>query len=239
MADKADHLVTVSHAVRNYMQEVDHIGAEIDVVYLGFNFDRFSPNEADRQKVRSEFGFKESEIVIGFVANLTPGKGHVQLIQAFAEIAKQVPQARLFFVGSGQLDEIVRTVNLLQLAEKIVFAGWRSDIPACLNAMDIFVQPSFSEAFSQVLIEAMAVGLPVIATNVGGAREVITENQEGILIEPNSPESITVNVLKLLEHPQFRKRMAKQACESVRARFTAEHMVENQFALYRKWLGED
>lgn len=238
MAERADRLMTVSNAARSYMIEVDKIDrSDIEVVYLGFDFDKLSPNEQERYRVRNEFDFDEEDFVIGYVGSFAPGKGQRQLIKAFAKIVAEIPGASLFLVGRSVSPEIETSAANFPEG-KIVFAGWRDDIPACLNAMDIFVQPSLSEAFSQVIIEAMGVGLPVIATNVGGAKEVIENGINGILIEPKDPEAIYLETVRLYHDRTFRKKIAAAGMQSVRERFRAEQMVERQIALYKSWMDE-
>jgi glycosyltransferase involved in cell wall biosynthesis len=238
MAEKADHLLTVSNAAREYMKLTDGIKKKIDVVHLGFDFDKIAPDPAARERTRREFGFDEKDFVIGYVAHFAPGKGHRQLVDAFADISREIPEARLLFVGPGSLPEVDVAVEKHSLREKITFAGWRDDVVACMNAMDLFVQPSLSEAFSQVLIEAMGVGLPVVATDVGGASEVVVHGGNGILIEPGSTGSITREVLGLFDQADRRKQIAVAGQRSVRENFNAERMVNAQFNLYKHWLGQ-
>ncbi len=236
MAKHADHVLTVSNAARDYMREVDGITCEIDVVYLGFDFERLRPDRESRERIRSEFGFADDDIVIGYVAGMLPGKGHVQLIEAYAEILQSLPNARLFLIGRGKLGEVDDAIGRLGLGRRIAFAGWRNDVPACLNAMDIFVQPSLSEAFSQVIVEAMGCGVPVIATDIGGAREVIENGVNGILIESDDRDAIAREVVKLYRSDDARIKMAAAGMSSVRERFTAERMVEQHLSLYNCWL---
>lgn len=238
MAEKADHVVTVSEAARDYMRDVDGINREIEVIYLGFDFTRFDGDGTKRNNVRSEFGFADDNFVIGYIANFAPGKGHIQLVEAFSEIVNAVPSARLLLVGRGHLADVDEAIRQHRIAEKVVLTGWRSDTDACLNAMDVFVQPSLSEAFSQVLVEAMGVGLPVIATKVGGAEEVVENDQNGILIDPDRPEQIVRAALSLYEDCDRRKELGRTARSSVVARFSVERMVNRHFELYKKWLGE-
>jgi len=233
MAEKADRLMTVSKAARDYMRDVDGIRREIDMVYLGFDFDRLAPNAEARARIRSELGIRDDEFIIGYVGNFATGKGHRQLIDAFEKIVKDVPNARLFLAGRDMRPDIAAYAS-----DKIIFAGWRDDIPACLNAMDLFVQPSLSEAFSQVLIEAMGAGLPVIATDVGGAREVIENGVNGILIDPDDSEAIYRKAVWLYNDPESRNEMARKGMRSVHERFTAEQMIEHQMSLYKTWMKE-
>ncbi len=151
MAQKADRLMTVSEAARTYMLDVDDIRRDdIEVVYLGFDFAKLRADDDVRQKARQEFGFIDDDVVIGYVANFAAGKGHVQLINAFDSVKRQIPNAKLILAGRGKLKEVEDTVGVLALGRRIVFAGWQDDVSEVYNAMDIFVQPSLSEAFSQV-----------------------------------------------------------------------------------------
>lgn len=238
MAEQADHVMTVSQAARCYMIDVDGINRkDIEVVYLGFDFKKMSPNAEDRARIRREFGFTADDLVIGYVGNFAKGKGHIQLIEAFAKIVNDVSQAKLFFVGREMLNEVKDAASRFPDG-KIVFAGWRDDVSACLNAMDIFVQPSLSEAFSQVLVEAMGIGLPVIATDVGGAAEVIEEGVNGLLVAPKDPSAIRDKVVELWRNVELRKRIGAVARKSVCERFAIEQLIDRHLELYERWMVE-
>ena len=240
MAERAGRVLTVSEAARQYMLDVDGIRRDdIEVVYLGFDFEQMTPNAEKRAATRADFGFTDDDLVIGYVANFASGKGHVQLINAFDEVKRQIPNAKLILAGRGKLKEVEDTVGRLGLGRRIVFAGWQDDVSLVYNAMDSFVQPSLSEAFSQVLIEAMGCGLPVIATKVGGAAEVIENDVNGILIEPDDPQAIAREVIRLAGDEKLRSVIADRGMTSVRERFSAETMVERHLELYKKWMDED
>lgn len=237
MAEKADRVMTVSEAARQYMLDVDGIRRDdIEVVYLGFDFEQMSPNAEKRAATRTEFGFADDDLVIGYVANFAAGKGHVQLISAFDEIKRQIPNAKLILAGRGKLKEVEDTVGRLGLGRRITFAGWRDDAASVYNAMDFFVQPSLSEAFSQVLIEAMGCGLPVIATKVGGAGEVIDDGVNGLLIEPDDPKAIVDSIIKLAGDDGLRSKMAESGMSSVRERFSAATMIDRHVELYEQFI---
>jgi glycosyltransferase involved in cell wall biosynthesis len=237
MAEQADHVVTPSLGTRDYIKNVDKIRNSVDVVYYGFDFEKLRARDGDRERVRDEFGFGDDDFVIGYIGNFAPGKGHIQLIRAFSKVVEKIPNARLFFVGRGMLDEVKDAIDELSLQGKVVFAGWRTDVAECLSAMDLFVQPSLSEAFSQVLVEAMSVGLPVVATEVGGAGEVIEDGKNGFLIEPNDPDAIAEKAIILFENPELRARFASAGQAKVWANFSYERTSSDQFKLYEKWLG--
>ncbi|HEX8287413.1 MAG TPA: glycosyltransferase, partial [Pyrinomonadaceae bacterium] len=237
MAEQADYVVAVSEATRNYMKQVDGIrGDHIETVHLGFDFEKRKPNSDQRKIIRDEFGFTEKDFVVGYVANLLPGKGHLRLIEAFSEVVKEASEARLFLVGHSKLAEVDQAIEEFSLQQKVVLTGWRDDVAACLNAIDLFVHPSLSEAFSQVLIEALSVRLPVVITNVGGASEVITDGENGFLIEPDNAQAIRDKILELYGSKPLRDKIAFAGHESARRRFNVEQMVNRQFELYENWL---
>ncbi|HVF47853.1 MAG TPA: glycosyltransferase family 4 protein [Pyrinomonadaceae bacterium] len=236
MAEKADHVMTVSEAARLYMREIDGIARDdIEIVHIGFDFEKVAPRSDLRLRVRDEFGFGADDFVIGYVGNFVPGKGHLQLVHAFEQVSKEISTARLFLVGGGMLSDVHSAAEGLG-PNRVIFAGWRDDVPACLNAMDLFIQPSLSEAFSQVLIEAMGTGLPVIATDVGGAPEVIDNGENGILIEAGRADTIAAQIRRVYYDMDLRTRLAAAGRRSVVERFTAERMVDRLFTLYSGWL---
>jgi glycosyltransferase involved in cell wall biosynthesis len=239
MAEKADHVITVSEGARRYMTDVDGIRRDdIDVVYIGFDFDKVAPSAVERERVRRELGFDEGDFVIGYVSTLVPGKGHLQLIEAFRSIRSEIPSARLMLVGGGEYDAAARAAAEFP-AGSIIFTGFRDDIPACLNVMDLFVQPSLSEAFSRVIVEAMGVGLPVIATRVGGADEVIENGVNGVLVPSDDVDALHRETVRLYRDAEVRDAIASNGMDSVRERFTAARMVDGLVKLYKSWLPVD
>ncbi len=239
-AREANKVVTVSNAVKDFMISADFIdGNKIEVIYLGFDFEKFTNIEEAGRKVREEFGFTDQDFVIGCIGNFFPTKGHQYLLEAVKKLMPQIPNIKLFFVGSGgDKDRLEKTIETLNLEKKVVFAGYRTDVPACLNAMDLVVHPSLSEAFCQVLIETMAVGKPLISTDVGGAKEAIFDGETGILVPIKDSESIAESIARVYFHPEFARKMALAGQKSVREQFTIERMVNRQVECYEKWLNE-
>lgn len=238
MTGRADRVLTVSEAARTYMREVDGITRDdIEVIHLGFDFEKMRPDAEKRAAMRAELGFADADLVIGYVGNYAVGKGHFQLLDALAKIRRKVPNARLLFAGRGTLPGLDEAVAKLP-ADSVVFSGWHDDITGVYNAMDLFVQPSLSEAFSQVLVEAMGCGLPVIATDVGGAREVIESGVNGILIEPDAAAAIARETVGLLTDNDRARTIADAGMLSVRERFSADAMVERHVELYERWMSE-
>lgn len=147
-------------------------------MYNGIDYKRFSPSSDSRAALREEFGFAAEDFVFINVARLMPAKDHFNLLQAFAKVSADHPQARLLLVGEGELraeieDEIVK----LGLVGKVVLAGLRNDVERCYNAADCFVLSSAWEGFGLVIAEAMGCALPAVATDCGGTAEVLQQPQ--------------------------------------------------------------
>jgi glycosyltransferase involved in cell wall biosynthesis len=236
MAQKADRVVVFSHAVRNFMVSNERLPAEkIDVIYQGFDFEKLSATEEERQRVRAEFNLT-SDFVIGCVGRLFKIKGHIYLLTALKDLVKDIPHVRVLLLGGGNQAAVRNMINDLGLEGRVVFAGHRKDIAACLRAMDIVVHPSLTEAFCQVLVESMSVGTPLVATDVGGAAEVVTHGKTGMLVSAASPEAIYRAVLELYHDPERRRIMAAAAQGSVHKRFSIERMVTQQVNCYQRLL---
>ncbi len=237
-AAEADRVVVLSKAVRDFMMSADHIaGDKIEVIYQGFDFEKFSADESDRKRIREEFRICEQDFVIGTFGNFFPTKGHRFLIAAAKELKAKVPGLKLLFVGAGgDVETLKQNVAEFGLRDDVIFTGFRTDVGACMKAVDAVVHPSLSEAFCQVLVEAMSVGTPLISTDVGGAREVIKDGETALLISAGNVEAIVDSVKRLYDNPEFSKAMAAAAQKSVRERFTIEKMVGRQIECYNEWL---
>lgn len=235
-ARMADEIIVLSNAVKDFMTSVEGISADkITVIHQGFDFEAFSATDDDRQRIRSEFGLTDKDLVIATIGNFTSTKGHRFLISAAKDLLKQIPELKLMFIGDdGDIDSVRKQVDVENLNEKVIFAGFRSDVNACMKAADLVVHPSLSEAFCQVLIEAMSVGTPLISTDVGGAKEVITNGLNGLLIPPADVEAIKSAVLHLYNDRDDAMRIALAGQQSVRNTFTVDKMVDRQIAVYER-----
>jgi glycosyltransferase involved in cell wall biosynthesis len=236
MARAADGVVAVSNAVRDHLVSKDGVDATpIEVIYLGFDFDRLQEEAAEGERVRCELALSDG-FVIGCVAQLYETKGQSYLITALAELIDRIPDAKLLIVGGTDRTRLEAQARKLGVFDRVVFAGHRRDVPACLRAMNVVVHPSLSEAFSQVVIEAMASGTPLVSTDVGGAREVIEDGETGLLVPPADVAAIVTAVLRLHGDGRLRMRLSQAGRLSVTSRFTVDRMVERQLDCYRRWL---
>ncbi len=237
-AKNADKVVTLGNAVREFLISDDGIdGDKIEVIYQGFDFDKFSADENDRRRIREEFGLSETDFVIGTIGNFFPTKGHRFLVSSASKLLAEIPNLKLFFVGdSSNKETLKKQVAELGLSDKVIFAGFRKDVNACMKTVDAVVHPSLSEAFCQVLIETMSVGTPIISTDVGGAKEVITDGKTGLLIPAENVEAITEAIKKIYYNREFAEMISTAGQKSVRERFTIEKMVNHQVECYENWL---
>jgi glycosyltransferase involved in cell wall biosynthesis len=171
--------------------------------------------------------------VITTVANLRAGKGHDVLLRAAALVVRRVPEARFQFVGSGPLRASLEPyASHLGLADHVRFVGHRDDVPAILQQSDIFAFPSLMEAFPNGVIEAMAVGLPVVATRVGGIPELIEDEHNGLLVPAGDDGAMAHAIVRLIEDEALAASLGAAAHATVEARYSFARMVGEFEALY-------
>lgn len=235
-ARTADEIIVLSQAVKDFMTSVEGINADkITVIHQGFDFEAFSATDDDGQRIRREFGLTDKDFVIATIGNFTSTKGHRFLISAAKDLLETIPDLKLIFIGEGgDIDAVKKQIDNDNLNEKVIFAGFRSDVNACIKAADLVVHPSLSEAFCQVLIETMSVGTPIISTDVGGAKEVITDGLNGLLIPDADVEAIKSAVLHLYNDRDDAMRIALAGQQSVTRTFTVDKMVDKQIAVYER-----
>jgi glycosyltransferase involved in cell wall biosynthesis len=200
LALKTSKIVAVSHSIKDDIIKYDGINPDkINVIHNGIDLNRFNPN-ITANYLKKELGIEEGEKVIGFVGRLVPAKAIDKLIEAFAMIKRQNNDIKLLIVGFGELfEELNELTNHKKLDGHVIFTGKRRDIPQLLSIMDIFVMPSISEGLPNVLIEAMAAAKPIISTKAGGIPEIITNLDNGILID-NDINSLYQTINNLLEN---------------------------------------
>jgi glycosyltransferase involved in cell wall biosynthesis len=201
----------------------------------GVVFDAFD-QVADVEGLREELGLDAGAIGIVTVGNLIPYKGHDDLLDAIAMLRSAARKYKVFVVGrdDGIGDELKRKARELGLDGKVVFLGARNDVPRLLAAMDLFLLPSHEEGSSNALLEAMASGLPIIATNVGGNAEALDNGRYGILVPAHDPPALAGAIETLWEDMRTWEIKGREAAAYVRARYSADAMIESHIALYRE-----
>ncbi|MGD2107895.1 MAG: glycosyltransferase [Phycisphaerae bacterium] len=205
---------TVSHAGARQLHQWAHVPQRrIHLVPNGVDLARFTRHDpADAARTRQNLGLSPDSFVIGTVGSLTPVKRQDLLIDAFAAATRELPRAHLLLVGDGplraKLDEHARKAGV---PERVRFTGWRDDVPALLNGMDAFVCCSASEGMSNSVLEALAAGLPIIATDVGDNPVLVRDNRAGRIVPPNDPAALANALRDLGSSPELRRQYARAA----------------------------
>lgn len=226
-------VVCVSEAVRKRAVQIIP-ERKLATVHNGIRF--FEPHPSS---FRSEFGISSTAVLIGNVGNLYPVKGQKHLIAAFAELIKTHPESRLALVGRGaEENSLHKQVRELGLPEgSVIFTGFRDDIENILNALNLYVQPSLSEGHPLAVLEAMSLGIPVIASAVGGIPEIFEQERYGTFVVPGSSESLHAALLAYFRHPLTFQEKGASARDHVQKTFSIGQMTERYIGLYEQILG--
>ncbi|HEX7300579.1 MAG TPA: glycosyltransferase family 4 protein [Solirubrobacteraceae bacterium] len=217
-------------------------GPEVVVVENPVDLDRFDPARVDGRAARRELGIGEDEPVLALVGQITPWKGQDTAIRALAALPERFDAARLLIVGEpvfasagtrydnvAYLDELRRLTRELGLEQRVAFLGARADVPDLLAATDIALMPSWEEPFGRVAIEAMAMRVPVLATDRGGPREILAGGG-GMLLAPRQPELWAAAITELLDDPQERRRMGETGRQQAVLRYHLAGFVRRVLA---------
>ena len=230
---RTDRVVAVSEDTRQRLLEWCAVAPE-QVVVIPNGIDlRPYHEQHDRQGVRREMGWGDGDLILGTVARLSPEKAQDLLIRAFARAMPDGRRGRLVLVGDGpSRKELEALVSALGVKGRVDFLGFRRDVPALLSGMDLFVLPSRMEGMALTLIEAMASGLPVVATDVGGSHEVVADGKTGVLVPAEDPEALAGALRTLLLDPGMRRAFGDAGRIVAEQRFSVERMARDYAALY-------
>ena len=202
------------------------------VIYYGLPADKFS-QRYNRKEIYGEFSIAEDSRIIGNIGRLAYQKGQKYLIEAASIVIDRFKSAKFFFVGEGGLEsEFKGYIKEKGLEDYFIFTGYRTDIPRLLSAFEMLVMPSLFEGLCFAVIEASAMGIPVIATSVGGMRRSVVDNKTGLLVPPSDPEALAKAMLRILEYPEEAKEMGLAGQKYFTEMFTQEKMVKNTEGLY-------
>lgn len=207
------------------------------VIPNGIPISEYQHPSVSRQAWRKEHGFSDADVLLVCVARLEKQKNHAMLLKAFAHSFQPSGPGHLVLAGDGTCrQELELQVRELRLEHNVHFLGRRSDIPELLGASDVFVLPSQNEGNPLSLMEAMAAGLPVVATAVGGVPELLEDQKSGFLVAPGDWEAMGGAMLRLLENIEMRRTMAAFAVQQAVEIFGATHMAQEYMALYERSL---
>ena len=226
-----DRFLVNSEAIKEIVIKNEKAPAsKIDVIYNGINMANFRPNEIGASnRTKSELGIPADNIVIGLIANLNRRvKRPDVFVKASAIVMRESENTSFLIIGDGYLrNELGELSKKLGMNDNMVFAGLRKDILELLQFIDVGVLTSDSEGFSNAILEYMAAGIPTVATNVGGNRELINQNEDGYLQPPGEPQLIAKSILKLVRDRNLRINMGNKGKEKIYKRFSIETMINN------------
>jgi len=235
-----ERVIAISEQVKEHLINDFKLNpSKIILVHNGIDMDRFKRfSAADREKAKLKLGLKSGPVV-GIVARLSDVKGHKYLIGAMKSILAIYPEAQLLIVGEGKMEkELKRLTESFNIEKSVFFIPEAYDTREILPAMDIFVMPSLKEGLGLALMEAMASGLAVIGSRVGGIKTLITEGKNGLLFEPRDTEGLKEAIITLLADPKKREALAKGAEEFIKDNFSKDKMVLETERVYQEVINE-
>ncbi len=243
----ADRVVVQGETLRESRTGVcPRLRDKASVLYPGIDLTQFDPAEYDaeaRRRWRAQWNLADEAALIGIIGNLNWLKGHREFLRAAARIKQRIPAAKFIIVGerlrtdAGYADGLQRLTAELGLQHDVIFTGFRTDIAATLAALDVFVLASVKESCPNVVLEAMAMKVPVVATNVGAVSELVGQGQTGMVVPPRDPEALANAVVACLNKPRAEiETMTEAARARVEAHFALEKIAEQQECLYEDLL---
>lgn len=234
-----DHVIAISQAGADSFKERWHWPNErVTRIWNGIDVRRVVPNQS-ASSVRDTLGVPVEGKVICNVGNLTSRKAQEVLVAAMAEVYAAIPEARCWIAGSLELAPATAAMIQAEVISRGLenccqILGPRRDVPDLISAADVFVLSSRQEGFPITILEAMAAGKPVVATDVGGCAEAVVHGETGLIVPPEDPHALAEALKWVLTHPQDARRMGEAGRRRVEANFTVDAMVEQHSAVYEK-----
>lgn len=237
----ADCVLVNAEAVKEWLVGDGYDASKIVVIPNGVDLSRFSePPQPDQ--LRKDLGLAAGTPLVVVVSRLTPQKGLEQFLEAAEQLAPRYPDARFLIVGGTNPHEqdyenvLKALADRLGLTGRVIFTGLRADVPALMAAATVSVMPSLNEALSNVLLESMAAGSPVVATRVGGTPEAVSDGISGLLVPPDDVEALATAIARLLDDPALASSLGRTARQVIADRFSMERMVQSTQQLYQRLL---
>ncbi|MDA8382456.1 MAG: TIGR03088 family PEP-CTERM/XrtA system glycosyltransferase [Betaproteobacteria bacterium] len=238
MAPLVGHYIAVSQDLKAWLTASVGVPEDkVTQIYNGVDIERFAPRGQTRHRLGPPGFATPGSFIIGAIGRMAAVKDHRMLVRAFIRLAQALPQERnrlrLMIVGDGLArQDCIDLLAAAGLAHLAWLPGERADIPELLGAMDVFVLPSLGEGISNTLLEAMACGLPVAATNVGGNPELVTAGETGTLVPAGDDLALARALADYLAHPERARREGQRGRARVEARFSLQAMVASYLAVY-------
>jgi glycosyltransferase involved in cell wall biosynthesis len=238
LLEARDRVIGVGEAVRRALvcnEGIPH--RRVGVIYNGINLAPFCNGRPDRLAIRREIGVGERDLVLLQVARLNYLKDHATALRTLSRIRQDNPSARLILAGEGEeRGAIQELIQKLDMSANVRLLGLRSDVNRLLAAADVFLLSSISEGIPLTLIEAMAAGVPVVSTAVGGVPEVVEDFQTGLLASAGDDATLAAHVLRLMRNPEWCGEIVRRARQRAEQIFSEERMHQAYQKLYQEML---
>jgi len=243
---KLDWMINTTAVSQTHMQANLPISPDRHIVIPNpVDLSKFRSELYDREFYRKEWGAGAKTVLLGLVGRIDPTKGQKETITALPEILARFPDFKLIIIGeitAGHSDEFLKElkelVRSLGVEQNIIWAGFKTDVPTVLRALDIFIMPSYKESFGKVLIEAMAMGIPVISTDKGGPPEILSQGECGLLVPPAEAKPIAEAILKYLDSEALRQQMIEKGRRKVEDFYSLTSVLDRLERLYNQTLGQ-
>ncbi|MBN2258196.1 MAG: glycosyltransferase [Anaerolineaceae bacterium] len=228
-------IVTVTEAVAQFTSQQERLPRDaFTVIYNGINTDHFDHQLPNRHNVCLELGIPADDLIVGSVGRLVTQKDFPLVLQVFSRFNEHNPNSSLVIVGDGdQRNKLEQEVRLKQIAEKVHFVGFQQDVRSFLSIFDLFITTPIYEGLGLVILEAMMMGVPVVAARVGGIPEVIISGETGLLVDSRDPDEYVAAMHRIIKETDLREHIVEQARLRVREHFSLTAMVRKYEQLYR------
>ncbi len=228
---RVDAGIAVSQSLVRFSRTVEGAAVPIRAIHHGIA----SVPAASRAASRASLDLPPNAVIIGAVCRLTRQKGVPYLLEAFAAITTSFPHTVLLVAGDGPDRQMLdRRIADLELQERVRFLGWRPDSDRILSALDLLVAPSLWEGFGLVVLEAMAHGIPVLASAVGAIPEIVVDGETGLLVPPADSAALRAGLERLLKDPELRTRLGAAGAERARSQFSLNRMIDDTLDFYEE-----
>jgi glycosyltransferase involved in cell wall biosynthesis len=231
--------VAVCKAVENQIQKTERIpGNKTTVIYNGLELKNCNSKDCSKNEIRAKYAIPNNAFVVGMVCVFRPEKGLDIFFRGVAGLNNKIPNLKVLAVGDGKTrEEMVSFCRRKAILPDVIFAGWANKVENYISAMDVVcLTPTKNEGLSNVILEEMAMGKPVIATDVGGNSELVIEGLTGKIIPPNNPEKITKAIVELYKNPDLLKEMGENGQNRVKYCFSLSRMIKNMEEFYHSIL---
>jgi glycosyltransferase involved in cell wall biosynthesis len=220
----ATAIFAVSESVRGNLIDLGLDPRKVHTVHNAVDADHFDPGRtpASRPSIREQFGIPAAAPLIGIAARMNPWKGQIELIGAASLLRDTFPDLHVMILGANvpaMRADLEQRARAGGVAERVHFGGFQKDVRPFLQEFDLFVHPSYGEPFGLSIVEAMAMRKPVVACNSGGVPEIITDGQDGLLVEERSPQAVAAAITTLLNDRELCRQMGERARKTARERF--------------------